>query len=203
MSTLNQTFVYHYSKEAFQDLRTREGRLKMTTADRNEVSWEKALSESYGTKWTRLSFMFDPVDREKIGKYFENRHPFWKPGDTIYEYKVALSDISLELGWFEVRNTPEELRLADKWLHKGRDYYRQRKAILEHHNYLSRYSLSLLDNVLKFQARQRDFFDILSMDRLKEEDLQCVSPHIPYLVVFPEFVTIKVKSRSSFVIPST
>lgn len=200
--SLNEVFVYHYSDQKYPVLKTLAGVKPISAKERNHYTWLKVLNDRVGADHERLSFLIDPIPRSTIVDIFHGRHLFWAPEKRIYEYKVSLRQISDRLGWFEIRSTVEEQRLKEEYNGKlSYSYSRKRRALLEEHNYLSRFPITLYEAISRMKNTLEPSLQLIQVDQLTSEDLVHRAPRSPHLVVFPKFPSIHYEHVESFVLP--
>lgn len=83
--------LYHYSGARHSVLKTREKTAK--TIEKKKLEEAKESMEIHhdpGTYYQHISFFFDPVPLDVVGRIFGKEHPFWYPGHEIYEHVVSL-----------------------------------------------------------------------------------------------------------------
>lgn len=85
--------LYHYSAAKHTVLKTRE---KTSPPDKEKLAKAKEDMETHkdpGTYYQHISFFFEPVPLDLVGKIFGKEHHFWFPGHDIYEHIVDLSSM--------------------------------------------------------------------------------------------------------------
>ena len=94
--------LYHYSKERFNELRTKENRGESTpnTFKNNGV---------IGSYDQHISFFLDPIPTSIMGKIYGKEHHTWYPGNELYQYEIESKDIGDFT--YSIVETPEKLEL--------------------------------------------------------------------------------------------
>lgn len=86
--------LYHYSKDKYDELKTKELTTPMSREERQRAIERAKFTRYPGPYYQHISFFFEPVPLDIIGKIFNNEHPFWYPGNEIFEYEVDISKLS-------------------------------------------------------------------------------------------------------------
>lgn len=86
--------LYHYSASRHEVLKTREK--SSSHIDKEKLEKAKESMEEHrdpGTYFQHISFFFEPVPLDLVGKIFGKDHHFWFPGHEIYEHIVDVDHL--------------------------------------------------------------------------------------------------------------
>lgn len=104
--------LYHYATQQFPELRTRKAQGVVTDVD-YLVSLRKAEKFHWlGSYMDHVSFFFEPLEIEMIGKLFDNKHDVWHSGNVLYEHIVEVSDLPADMQ-YEVVESPDQMKLLE------------------------------------------------------------------------------------------
>ena len=111
--------LYHYSSTLYPVLLTRRRAAPMVRSEPGTTSGNGLLTEAQyqeslrnaeqysdlGSYYDHVSFFFEPLPLEKMGKHFGNFHDFWFDGHLVYEHIVNLNDVPRDMR-FDIVETP-------------------------------------------------------------------------------------------------
>lgn len=193
--------LYHYSKEKFSKLLTREA--QGVVSDKEKEKWLKLAEEQLrpGGYHQHVSFFIEPVPLDIIGQIFGEQHAFWYPGNVIYEHQIKAS--TLPRFKYEFVETPYATEL----------YYDPKSdnlSVEEYYKLLDKGQRKLKergDNI-------RDFVEVA--ERLKGLTRECYinlpsrpnwesikdkyAATVPHVMVYPQSGVIKVSSAKQVVV---
>lgn len=107
--------LYHYSAKQFNTLLTKR---KAGTATAEEIAKsEKEAKRIFmpGTAYVdHISFFFEPIPSDILGKLYSKNHPVWIDGKELYEYEVDPLKLP-EKVLYEIVETAREISELDRF----------------------------------------------------------------------------------------
>lgn len=85
--------LYHYSKEQYDVLKTKELTTPISKEDRHKAIERALFTKDPGPYYQHISFFFEPAPLDILGRIFGKDHHFWFPGNEIFEYEVDISKL--------------------------------------------------------------------------------------------------------------
>lgn len=118
--------LYHYSKDYYDNLKTLEQQRQLTKEEIERYKKFKHALSPDKPYWKHISFFFDPIPVDKLGKWYGGDHIVWYPRSTLYQYTVdskSVGDFT-----YEIVESPEKTQLLFDDSVSTDDYY---KSMLE------------------------------------------------------------------------
>ena len=82
-------YIYHYNLKALDILKTLR---KQGITHKETQKYENYAKKVYGKPYCdHISFFIKPIPFENIATYFNNKHSFWKNGQSLIEHRIKLS----------------------------------------------------------------------------------------------------------------
>lgn len=97
--------LYHYATHSYKRLETKLFRGEVEDSVIEEDSKE-TLSLTYLPYFRHISFFMEAVPLSLPAKAFKGEHPFWKPGEVLYQHEVEVN--SCFPGFFKVLEYEEK-----------------------------------------------------------------------------------------------
>jgi len=200
-SKTNEIFLYHYSAEKHNVLKTVEKQNKLTNEEK--AKWDKIAHDSNraGAYYQHISFFFEPIPIDIISNVFNNEHPVWRSGNVLYEHQVKISDLG-EFA-FELVESPEVTELFynpkyDKYVDKR--WYELVHHTLETNKYIGNTSEELIVAINKNKGKVRESY-LLLPTRLNFQDIKDkYAATVPHLMVYSESGEVRVDKINRIVI---
>lgn len=200
-SKTNEIFLYHYSAEKHNVLKTVEKQNKLTNEEKTK--WDKIAHDSgrVGAYYQHISFFFEPIPIDIISSVFNNEHPVWYSGNVLYEHKVSIAG----LGEFkyELVESPE---VTEIYYNPKYDSYSDEKwinlkdKIIKENHYNGHETTSLLSAINKNIGSVREAYKQLPHRSNFEQIKTKYAATVPHLMVYPKTGAIEVSSISKVVI---
>lgn len=198
--------LYHYSAAEHSELQT--PRVRGTTDPKKiRVSEEKAkLYGLVGPYCDHISFFFEPIPLDILGKLFGKDHPVWFSGNKLYQHVVLLDDLSDCP--YEVVETPTQNKVADQFDWSKEDEHE--KMILEFFKRQNRAKLlngeigydkkNLHDQISKFRGGTRAAYIAASESEDFEDGRNKYAAGVPHLMAYPPSGKVRVNMTTKVVI---
>lgn len=200
-SKTNEIFLYHYSAEKHNVLKTVEKQNKLTSEEK--AKWDKLAKDNFraGVYYQHISFFFEPIPIDIISNIFNNEHPVWYSGNVLYEHKVSIA--SLGEFSYELTESPEinEIFYNPKYDDYSDERWEKLKdKILKENGYIGHDSASLINAINKNKGSIREAYKQLPHRSNFEQIKTKYAATVPHLMVYPETGTIEVSSINKVVI---
>ena len=186
-------FLYHYSKEKFDEIRTKE--------NRGDIFNGKPSIHTYlpGRYDQSRSFYFDPIPFPMISKVYGKDHAVWHPGNILFQYVVDSSKIGNFK--YHIVETPEKNALVLDDDVSTEDYLRSYPKIARLKGYLGEGNIALEKAAKPFVGKLRD--NILLASKIPEwqKSKHLYASFVTHLMLYPasgvvpyeEVTTIKIR----------
>lgn len=108
--------LYHYSKEQYDTLKTKRASGKATPEEIKRAENEARRILMPGATYVdHISFFFDPIPSEILGKLYGAGHPVWFNGNELYQYEVYVEKLPEKI-LYEVVESEREMAALDKFV---------------------------------------------------------------------------------------
>jgi hypothetical protein len=188
--------LYHYSKEKYNILKTKARQLDIREA-----------SESFSIRSLpydrHVSFFTEQPPFDLFESIYGTAHPFWKPGNIIYEHLVDLKDLPKDFFYLLVESAevtklyydPASDRLSNE------DYVNKKIDILTKNRYYGTNLHDLQTVIMKVRGKIRSSYAALperpNFDQIKDK----YAPAVPHLMIYSNIGSFKVSGVSKITIP--
>jgi hypothetical protein len=169
------TLLYHYSKDLYPELKTRRAQ---------GVEINKAEDINERSYYDHISLFLEPIPLDILPSIHKNHHPFYKAGESVYEYSIPLPYLK---GWFyTLVESPEKCQLYYDDSVSEQDYHVRMKKIIEENNYEGN-DLRELDKIVKkFKGTTRSYFKKLPSMPNYEDIKNKYAPCVPHLMIYSD-----------------
>jgi hypothetical protein len=191
--------IYHYSTAQFARLET--PRHRGTSNDKIKKSEEMAKKYNLvGPYCDHISFFFDPIPLDLLGKLYGKDHGAWVSGNKLYEHVVHVRGLP-EIP-FEVVETATDLEIMDsiEWEEEGDNsantsqfFKRQRRAKLLNGE-IGSSNLQLLKQIERYKGGTRDAYLAASKRDDFEFNFAKYASCVPHLMIYPPDGYLEVNS---------
>ena len=186
--------LYHYSVTKFDNLTTAEYRGSKVTEDM--IKMKRPYTPGFYNQ--HISFFFDPVPFQLLGKLYGKDHKAWYPGSKLFQYIVD----SEKIGDFayHIVETPEAIEMVFDDTIEPAEFHRRFSEIAEAKKYIGKGNIELEHGSRKFIGKTREYFTKASkmeqFDSFKEKYAACV----PHVMLYPKTGIVKYEEVSNIVI---
>ena len=184
--------LYHYSKDSYKDLRTLEMQKKLTEKEKDELRKYRHVLSPEGEYWEHISFFFDKIPLDFIGRIYGEGHKAWAPGNTLKEYTIDTSKIK-KLS-YDIVETPDKIKMLFDDSISTEEYFARMRADIEKKGYQGTSNSQLEKASRPFVGKTRTFFKEAfahpKFDTFKDKYAACV----PHVMLYPEGGVIKYES---------
>lgn len=198
--------LYHYASSEFSELQTPRYR---GGTDPKKIKRAEELAKKYklaGAYCDHISFFFEPIPLDILGKLFGKDHAVWFSGSKLYQHVVTLDDLGDCP--YEVVETPTQNKVADQfdWTNEAeRD-----KTMAEYVKLQNRAKLlngeigydkkTLHEQIAKFRGGTRAAYIAASESEDFEDGRNKYAAGVPHLMAYPLSGKVRVDSVSKVVV---
>ena len=198
--------LYHYAASEFTELQT--PRYRGTTDPKKiKIGEEKAkLYGLAGAYCDHLSFFFDPIPLDLLGKLFGEGHPVWYSGSKLYQHVISLDDLGDCP--YEVVETVTQNRVADQFdwsKEENRDknileFYKRQNRAKKLNGEIGYDKKTLHEQISKFRGGTRDAYIAASKSADFQDSFMQYAAGVPHLMAYPLSGKVAVLEVSKVVI---
>lgn len=163
--------LYHYSKEKYSILKTKS----LVNGE------QKGELISYNN---HISFFFEPVPLDIVGKIFGPTHNVWAPGNRLYEHIVETR--SLKKFFYKLVESPEKTELRYNDSISVEEYHKRLAIINKELNYEGTTIAELEKACTRLKGTTRSYFKLLPERRDFEEIRDKYAATVPHLMIYLE-----------------
>lgn len=188
--------IYHYSKQKHDILKSLNCQ--------NKIKSKSQLTD-YNN---HISFFIDPVNVAGISQSYGPQHKIWYKGNTIYEHKVSIMSLPLDVYYVLVESL-EKYKALKKYEKRNKDagssnwlegWKQVEKEVLEE-NKLSGYGVFNLEKLVVDRAGRTDFyFKKASKSKDFLEYKHFYAANVPHLMLYYFNFNVEVKSIRKLVV---
>lgn len=181
--------LYHYSKQHYSELRTLEKQRPISQEEKKKAIEIRLSSLAPGFYYEHISFFFDPVPYEALGKIFGKDHHTWFPGSQLFEYEIDVK----QLGHFSyfIVETPEKTELFYNQTISDDEYDVRIKEIIEEHHYIGQGEKAFIKASEPLIGSTRDYY-LKIKSRPNWNDIKNkYAATVPHVMVYPDKGIVK------------
>ena len=172
--------LYHYSKDRYNSLTTREFRgLKI-----DEEMLKRKREYVPGNYNQHISFFFDPIPFQILGKIYGEGHAAWYPGSELYQYIVDSRDIGKFA--YHIVESPESVEMVlddDVTI----EQYHERFAVIAKEKLYIGYSNSELERATRqFTGKTRKYFEEAGKKPTFDTVRDKYAAFVPHVMLYPK-----------------
>lgn len=192
--------LYHYSIDRFPFIKTRreQGVSAEVIAEAEHKAKKMGLPLPY---IDHVSFFIEPIPKETIASIFDNKHPFWKSGQTLYEHVIDTKDID-EKSFYRIVETPEIDKYTDRFDWSNKDQSVRSKYFVDMNKEMLRlgyagYGISkMIKKCEQFLGKTEGFY-IKARQRPDAADSETLyAGNVPHVMIYPIGGIIPVESKT-------
>lgn len=182
--------LYHYSVQEFSELQT--PRYRGTDKEKIRKAEARAkLLGLVGPYCDHISFFFDPIPLDLLGKLFGKDHKAWFSGNKLYEHVVTLDTIGNSP--YEAVETPTQIKLMDEldWEnatdHEAMtiDFFKKQNRAKRMNGEIGSTQKELQKVVNRFRGTTRDYYIASSKRDDFADAFHQYAANVPHLMVYP------------------
>lgn len=182
--------LYHYSAELWVDLRTRKAQ---GLAKADEVQQSTMLAQQLGDLGSYLehiSLFIEPLPLDKLPKLFGGSHPFYRSGQTVYQYTITVRVADPNMPWSLVES-PAVGKYTDQWdwsnvdKETRRGYIRKMNDYMHRHKYHGLTIRDMLTRITPFMDKTEEFFIQARKSKWANDTKEQYAAEVPHLMVYP------------------
>lgn len=196
--------LYHYSKEMYESLKTR--RLTGNLTPHEIEQEEKAVAEYSltGPHIDHISFFFDPVPLDILGKLFKGKNKFWITNATVIEYVIDTSDLEHDI-LFDVVESPSATKMIDdtEWIDTPEflKKFKAGKAIAKRGWGEIGIGVDLLKKQIALHVgNTRNAYITASLRNDFDENIEKYAANVPHVMLYPKSGKIEYQKTRKVVI---
>jgi hypothetical protein len=173
-------YLYHYSSQMFDILKTREKQNKPLD------SKLKANSSDYDK---HISFFLEPIPLDILPDIHHNKHPFYVTGKEVYEYKIPT--VNLGTMRYYLTESPEKTKALYDTSIDDDAYYALMDKVNKEQRYVGTKIKDIEDLVERFEGTTKNYFMKIPSYPNYEEIKGKYAPCVPHLMIYPETGLVK------------
>jgi len=182
--------LYHYSKEQYPVLTTRS---KGGRATKEEIS--------IATKWSRenntvgpytdsISFFFDPMPSDIIGRLYNGQNDFWLTGNKLFEYVVETRNLEPDM-LFSLVESPNKVKILDDtdWIDTDdflHEYLLKEGERMRKNGETGNGIDNLENQIKKYVGTTRAAYIAASKRHDFQENIRKYAANVPHLMLYPK-----------------
>lgn len=184
--------LYHYSKDRYDDLRTLEKQRPITIEEKKKALQDILAYPAPGFYYQHISFFFDPIPYDILGKIYGKDHRIWYPGNQIFQYEIDLA----ALGNFSyyITESPEQIKILYDESLSDAEYEVQLKELMIKLHYIGEGKSKLIEASKSLIGTTRSSFlkvkSYSNWEEIKNKYAACV----PHVMIYPEKGIVKYQS---------
>lgn len=181
--------LYHYSKEHYDELRTLEKQRPITREEKAKAIKDCLNSGHPGFYYEHISFFFDPIPYDILGKIFGKDHHTWFPGSRLFEYEIDVK----QLGHFSyyIVETPESTELFYDDTISESEYYQKLDQLNKDKHYIGSGEKELIKASQSLIGSTREYY-LKVKSRPNWDDIKNkYAATVPHVMVYPDKGIVK------------
>lgn len=183
--------LYHYSASEYSEILTPRER-GTTDPKKIKLAEERAkLLGLVGPYCDHISFFFDPIPLDLLGKLFGKDHSVWFSGNKLYQHVISLD--GLGDCPYEVVETPTQNRVADEFDWSKED--ERERNLIEFCKRQNRAKIrngeigydrkALHEQISKYRGGTRDAYIAVSKNADFQDGFYQYAAGVPHLMAYP------------------
>lgn len=196
--------LYHYSSVLYPELLTR-------TRSRNLSQEEQKVGLERAKKWNQpgsyndhISFFFDPIPLEVIGKLFGPWHHTWFDGNKLFEYVVDTKDLADNV-LYDVVESPQLVKMLDETEWQDNDifvkaFFQKERAMKLKEGLLGNSRAGLDKQIKHFMGGTEAAYRAARQRPDAEENKDKYAAAVPHLMLYPATGSVSIESTNTVVI---
>ena len=176
-------YLYHYSDQLFDSLKTREKQNKPL---------DPKVKTNFSDYDKHISFFLEPIPLDILPDIHHNKHPFYVAGKEVYEYRIPT--VNLGTMRYHLTESPEKTKaLYDNSIDDDA-YYALMDKVNKEQKYVGTSIKDIEELVDKFEGTTRNFFLKVPTYPNYEEIKNKYAPCVPHLMVYPSTGVVRYSS---------
>lgn len=181
--------LYHYSKQHYSELRTLEKQRPISQEEKKKALQETLIHHSPGFYYEHISFFFDPVPYDILGKIYGKDHRIWYSGNQIFQYEINLD--ALGKFAYEIVESPEKIKILYDETLSDDDYEVELNKLMVKHNYIGEGKKELIEASKHLIGTTRSSYlkvqSYPNWNEIKSKYAACV----PHVMIYPDKGIVK------------
>lgn len=184
--------LYHYSQKKYDDLRTLEKQRPISAHEKHKALNEAVGSNKPGFYYEHISFFFDPIPYDILGKIYGKEHSIWHPGNQIFEYTTTVD--ALGRFKYEIVEFPEKIKIFYDESLSLSQYKKQLRELIAEHQYIGEGKQDFIKASRPLVGTTRSSFlkvkSYPNWEQIRNKYAACV----PHVMTYPEKGIVKYQS---------
>jgi len=183
--------LYHYAASEFSELLT--PRVRGTT-DPKKLKMADERAKRFGLVGPycdHISFFFEPIPLDILGKLFGKDHPVWFSGNKLYQHVISLDDLGDCP--YEVVETPTQNRVADKfdWSKEDKrednltEFFKQQNRAKTLNGEIGYDKKKLHEQISKYRGGTRAAYIAMSKSEDFQDGFMQYAAGVPHVMAYP------------------
>ena len=198
--------LYHYSKDLYVVLMSGNKSGKFSKKEMLENTKWANDTHRPGPYGDSISFFFDPIPADIIGKLYNGGNDFWIDGNTIYEYIIDTSQLEHNI-LFSLVESPTDVSDLDntKWIDTDeflRSYIAAKEDKKRKNGETSTGIVNLEKQIRKYIGTTKKSYINASKRPDFKENITKYAANVPHLMLYPKHGVIGIESINTLTISS-
>lgn len=176
-------YLYHYSTELFDILKTRE---------KQGLGKEEKIPELNQRYNKHISFFLEPIPLDILPDIHSNKHEFYVAGKEVYEYKIPT--VNLGVMEYELVESPEKIKALYDTTLDDDAYYKAMDEISRANKYNGKNIKDLEALIERFEGTTRGYFIRIPSYPNYKEIKNKYAPCVPHFMIYPKTGLVKYSS---------
>lgn len=180
--------LYHYAAAKHPILKTRMLSSPPTPTEIKKAEERTKVNLDPGTYYEHISFFFEPVPLDLVGKTFGKDHPFWYPGHEIYEHTIPID--TLPDFKYRIVETPlaNELFYKTDWDKEVdmAEYFKKLYDVQKQHGEIGESRSTFISTAQHLKGTVRKAYEELPKRPNWEELKSKYAATVPHVMLYPK-----------------